>query len=135
MKRSEKLGRVRVGRVYGGRTDQDGVRVLVDRLWPRGLTKAQAELDEWRKELAPTTELRRWYAHDPERYVEFARRYRAELTSEARAEALAALSDLVATGHVVTLLTAARDPVISEAAVLADLLDPSTSHPWPSDNA
>jgi uncharacterized protein YeaO (DUF488 family) len=118
---------VRVGRVYEGRTDKDGFRVLVDRLWPRGLTKAHADLDEWRKELAPTTQLRRWYAHDPERFVEFGRRYRAELSSGVQAAALADLSDLVATGHVVTLLTAARDPAASEAAVLADLLDPSTS--------
>ena len=118
---------MRVGRVYEGRTDKDEFRVLVDRLWPRGLTKAHADLDEWRKELAPTTQLRRWYAHDPERFVEFGRRYRAELASGVQAAALADLSDLVATGHVVTLLTAARDPAASEAAVLADLLDPSAS--------
>jgi uncharacterized protein YeaO (DUF488 family) len=111
--------------VYEGRTDQDGVRVLVDRLWPRGLTKARAQLDEWRKDLAPTTELRRWYAHDPERFAEFARRYRVELASGAQAEALAELADLVATGQTVTLLTAVRDPSTSEAAVLAQLLDPS----------
>lgn len=123
MKRSDRPGEVRVGRVYGGRTDKDGVRVLVDRLWPRGLTKAHAELDEWLKELAPTAELRRWYSHDPERFVEFGRRYRAELTSGVQAEALADLSDLIATGQAVTLLTAARDPAISEAAVLADLLN------------
>ena len=119
---------MRVGRVYGGRTDNDGVRVLVDRLWPRGLTKARAELDEWQKELAPTTQLRRWYAHDPERFVEFGRRYRVELASGVQAAALAHLSGLVSTGHVVTLLTAARDPAISEAAVLADLLGPVTAH-------
>jgi uncharacterized protein YeaO (DUF488 family) len=111
--------------VYEGRTDQDGVRVLVDRLWPRGLTKARAQLDEWRKDLAPTTELRRWYAHDPARFAEFARRYRVELASGAQAEALAELADLVATGQTVTLLTAVRDPSTSEAAVLAQLLDPS----------
>jgi uncharacterized protein YeaO (DUF488 family) len=126
VKRRERRGEVRVGRVYESRTERDGVRVLVDRLWPRGLTKAHADLDEWRKELAPTTELRRWYAHDPERFVEFSHRYRAELTSGAQAEALADLSDLVATGQTVTLLTAARDPAISEAAVLAGLLDPSS---------
>jgi uncharacterized protein YeaO (DUF488 family) len=127
VKGSGRRGEVRVGRVYDGRTDKDGVRVLVDRLWPRGLTKAHADLDEWRKELAPTTQLRRWYAHDPERFVEFSRRYRAELSSSVQAEALADLSDLIASGQAVTLLTAARDPALSEAAVLADLLDPSTS--------
>jgi uncharacterized protein YeaO (DUF488 family) len=119
-------GEVRLGRVYERRTEQDGVRVLVDRLWPRGLTKARAELDEWRRELAPTTQLRRWYAHDPERFAEFARRYRVELASGAQAEALAQLADLVATGQTITLLTAVRDPSTSEAAVLAQLLDPST---------
>ena len=127
MNASRRRGEVRVGRVYEGRTDGDDFRVLVDRLWPRGLTKAHADLDEWRKELAPTTQLRRWYAHDPERFVEFSRRYRAELSSGLQAEALADLSELIATGQAVTLLTAARDPAMSEAAVLADLLDSSTS--------
>lgn len=120
-------GEVHLGRVYDGRTDQDGVRVLVDRLWPRGLTKARADLDDWRKELAPTTELRRWYAHDPGRFAEFAHRYRVELTSGAQAEALAELAGLVASGRTVTLLTAVRDPTTSEAAVLAQLLEPPKS--------
>lgn len=120
-------GEVHLGRVYDGRTDQDGVRVLVDRLWPRGLTKARADLDDWRKELAPTTELRRWYAHDPGRFAEFAHRYRVELTSGAQAEALAELAGLVASGQTVTLLTAVRDPTTSEAAVLAQLLEPPKS--------
>ncbi|MEP7157791.1 MAG: DUF488 family protein [Chloroflexota bacterium] len=115
--------RVRVGRVYDARTDEDGVRMLVDRLWPRGLTKAKADLDVWCKDLAPSTELRKWYGHDPERFAEFSRRYRAELTAGLQAEGLAHLTDLVATGRFVTLLTAARDPAISEAAVLTDLLD------------
>lgn len=120
----DRRGEVRLGRVYEGRTAQDGVRVLVDRLWPRGLTKARADLDDWRKELAPTTELRRWYAHDPKRFAEFAHRYRTELASGGQAKALAELADLVSTGQTVTLLTAVRDPSTSEAAVLAQLLDP-----------
>ncbi|MGZ4694395.1 MAG: DUF488 domain-containing protein, partial [Acidimicrobiales bacterium] len=70
---------VRVGRVYDERTRADGLRVLVDRLWPRGLTKATADLDDWCREVAPSTALRRWYAHDPERFDEFGRRYRAEM--------------------------------------------------------
>jgi uncharacterized protein YeaO (DUF488 family) len=119
---------MRVGRVYDGRTDQDGLRVLVDRLWPRGLSKARADLDEWCKDLAPTTELRRWYAHDPKRFAEFSRRYRRELTTGVQAGALAHISDLVATGQQVTLLTAVRDPTTSEAAVLADLLEAQASH-------
>src|SRR6476661_2028397 len=65
--------RVRVGRVYDERTAQDGTRVLVDRLWPRGLTKNRADLDEWCKQIAPSTALRRWYGHSPDRFIEFAR--------------------------------------------------------------
>lgn len=121
-----KASRVRVGRVYDGRTEEDGVRVLVDRLWPRGLTKANADVDQWRKDLAPTTALRKWYAHDPERFAEFRRRYRDELAAGPQAEELAQLADLVATSRSVTLLTAVRDPATSEAAVLADLLNSST---------
>jgi uncharacterized protein YeaO (DUF488 family) len=119
--------RMRVGRVYDARTDQDGMRVLVDRLWPRGLTKAHADLDEWCKDSAPTTALRKWYAHDPERFAEFRRRYRAELATGSQAEALARLRALIGNGRNVTLLTAAKDPAISEAAVLADLLNPKSS--------
>jgi uncharacterized protein YeaO (DUF488 family) len=118
---------MRVGRVYDARTDQDGVRVLVDRLWPRGLTKAHADLDEWCKDSAPTPALRKWYAHDPERFAEFRRRYRAELATGSQAEALARLRALIGNGHNVTLLTAAKDPAFSEAAVLADLLNPKSS--------
>ena len=112
---------VRVRRVYDEPAGDDGARVLVDRLWPRGLTKARAELTEWCKEVATSTELRRWYGHDPAKFTEFARRYRAELEQPERAAALRHLHDL-AGSHSLTLLTAARDADISEAAVLADLL-------------
>lgn len=129
--------RVRVGRVYDPRTAQDGARVLVDRLWPRGLTKARADLDEWCKQIAPSTELRTWYGHDPERFDEFARRYRSELGEPGRAESLRHLRDL-ARQQALTLLTATRDADISEATVLAALLaadapgsgtDPPGLHP------
>lgn len=112
---------VRVRRVYDKPAADDGARVLVDRLWPRGLTKARADLTEWCKEIAPSTELRRWYGHDPAKFKEFARRYRAELEQPERAAALRHLHDL-AGSRSLTLLTAARDTDISEAAVLADLL-------------
>ena len=112
---------VRVRRVYDEPAADDGARVLVDRLWPRGLAKARADLAEWCKEVAPSTELRRWYGHDPVKFEEFARRYRAELEEPARAAALRHLGDL-ADDRPLTLLTATRDPDISEAAVLADLL-------------
>jgi len=112
---------VRVGRVYDEPTPHDGTRVLVDRLWPRGMTKDKARLDEWCKQIAPSTELRTWYAHDPQRFAEFGRRYRAELAQPERAAALGHLRTLAATGAL-TLLTATKQAEISEAAVLADLL-------------
>jgi uncharacterized protein YeaO (DUF488 family) len=112
---------VQLRRIYEKPAPGDGTRVLVDRIWPRGLTKAQAALDEWCKEVAPSTELRKWYSHDPERFEEFGRRYRSELKEPARADALAHLREL-AKGRLLTLLTATRQPEISEAAVLAELL-------------
>jgi uncharacterized protein YeaO (DUF488 family) len=114
-------GSVRVRRVYDEPDRDDGVRVLVDRIWPRGMTKARAALDEWCKDVAPSPELRTWYGHQPDRFEEFARRYRLELEEPIRAGALAHLRDL-AGDRPVTLLTATRDPELSEAAVLAPLL-------------
>lgn len=113
---------VRMGRVYDERTEADGLRVLVDRMWPRGLTKAAADLDDWCRTVAPSTALRRWYAHDPERYDEFARRYRVEMEEPERADALAQLRERTE-GHTVTLLTATKRPEISEAAVLVEILE------------
>lgn len=114
-------GNVRVRRVYEDPDRDDGVRVLVDRIWPRGMTKARAALDEWCKDVAPSHELRTWYGHQPGRFEEFARRYRLELEDPGRAEALAHLRGL-AQNRQLTLLTATRRPEISEAAVLAALL-------------
>ncbi len=114
-------GKVRVRRVYEEPKRDDGARVLVDRIWPRGLTKAKAALDEWCKEVAPSGELRKWYSHDPGRFENFGRRYQAELQDPPRAAALAHLREL-AKGRRLTLLTATRQPEISEAAVLAELL-------------
>lgn len=112
---------VQVRRAYEAPAKSDGTRVLVDRIWPRGLTKEKAELDEWCKQVAPSTELRKWYSHDPERFDEFARRYRGELKDSERADAVAHLRDL-AKGGKLTLLTATKQPEISEAEVLARLL-------------
>ncbi len=114
-------GHVQVRRAYDPPLPDDGQRVLVDRLWPRGLSKQRAHLDEWCKQVAPSTELRKWYGHDPDRYEEFARRYRAELGDPERAGALDQLRELAAHGPL-TLLTAAKRADISEATVLADLL-------------
>ena len=113
--------KVQVRRVYDEPKRGDGTRVLVDRIWPRGLTKEKADLDEWCKEVAPSTALRKWYAHDPARFAEFRRRYRAELKEPERAHALAYMRDR-AKQRTLTLLTATKQPEISEAAVLADLL-------------
>jgi uncharacterized protein YeaO (DUF488 family) len=112
---------VTVSRVYEQRTRGDGARVLVDRIWPRGLSKEKADLDEWCKTVAPSTELRKWYDHDPERFEEFGRRYRIELEEPERAEALGHLRDLASRRNL-TLLTATKEASISEATVLADLI-------------
>jgi uncharacterized protein YeaO (DUF488 family) len=114
-------GMVRVRRVYEEPEPGDGTRVLVDRIWPRGLAKAKAALDEWCKDIAPSDELRTWYRHDPDRFEDFGRRYQRELQDPRRAEALAHLRGL-ARDRQLTLLTATRQPEISEAAVLAGLL-------------
>ncbi len=112
---------VRVRRIYESPDADDGKRVLVDRLWPRGVSKERAHLNEWAKDVAPSTELRKWYGHDPERFPEFEQRYRAELRDPEHQDAFEQLRDLAETG-MVTLLTAAKRSDISEAQVLADLL-------------
>lgn len=108
-------------RVYDQPATSDGTRVLVDRVWPRGLTKAAAELDEWCKHVAPSTELRQWYGHVPDRFPQFRRQYLAELDDPIRTQALAHLRELTHT-DTLTLLTASKDLGISHACVLADLL-------------
>lgn len=110
-----------VKRIYEEASHNDGTRVLVDRIWPRGVRKAEADLDAWNKDVAPSTPLRQWYGHDPEKFDEFARRYREELDSEAGREALRTLRSTVK-GKRLTLLTAAKDADRSQATVLADLL-------------
>jgi uncharacterized protein YeaO (DUF488 family) len=112
---------VQVRRVYDHRVRGDGTRVLVDRIWPRGMTKEKADLDEWCKQIAPSNELRKWYNHAPERFEEFTHRYQEELTEPARTEALAHLRDL-AKARTLTLLTASKAVDISEATVLAAVL-------------
>jgi uncharacterized protein YeaO (DUF488 family) len=108
-------------RIYEDPSPTDGTRVLVDRLWPRGVSKEEAHLDEWLKDVAPSTELREWYHHDPERFAEFRRRYVAELSDPAHEPAVRRLHELAAHGKV-TLLTATKDADHSEAAVLAHWL-------------
>jgi len=113
---------VRYRRVYDEPAREDGVRILVDRVWPRGLRKEDAHIDEWMRDVAPSTELRRWYGHDPERYEEFRRRYLEELREAERQAAVQRLRETAAR-TTVTLLTASRDLEHSQAAVLARWLN------------
>jgi uncharacterized protein YeaO (DUF488 family) len=115
------MAEVQARRVYDQAAPSDGKRVLVDRLWPRGLAKDRAHLDEWLKAVAPSDELRRWYGHDPAKFAEFRRRYLAELDEPERAEALRGLHEAAQSGPV-TLLTATKDLERSQAEVLAQLL-------------
>ncbi|MFI8484159.1 DUF488 domain-containing protein [Streptomyces rubrogriseus] len=116
--------RVGYRRIYESPTPRDGKRVLVDRLWPRGVSKEKAGLDAWLRDVAPSADLRRWYHHDPQRYDEFRRRYFAELEDADHEAALERLRDLAARDKV-TLLTATKDVDHSEAAALAQWLDGS----------
>lgn len=102
--------------------DDDGKRVLVDRLWPRGVSKERAHLDDWCKDVAPSTELRKWYGHDPDKFAEFESRYLTELADPERTAAFDQLKQWAAEGRL-TLLTGAKRDDISEATVLADRLN------------
>jgi uncharacterized protein YeaO (DUF488 family) len=112
---------IAIKRAYDPPAARDGARILVDRLWPRGLRKDEAGFDQWRKDLAPSTELRQFYGHRPERFAEFRSRYLAELR---RKEAAAAVAELLEINRrrSITLVTASRDLDHSEAAVLAQHL-------------
>jgi uncharacterized protein YeaO (DUF488 family) len=111
---------VEIARVYG-LAKQDGHYVLVDRLWPRGVARATAPFDEWLKDVSPSTELRKWYGHRPERFEEFARRYGQELEKAPGRDALDELRRQARAGRLV-LVTATKDLQHSEAAVLQLLL-------------
>ena len=110
---------IRIKRAHLPAARGDGTRVLVDRLWPRGLTKSEAAIDRWVRELAPSTGLRRWFGHDPARWPEFRRRYAAEIRRQR--EALEALRRLIAT-RTLTLVFAARDERHNNAVVLRSVL-------------
>ena len=110
---------VKIKRVYLQSGPEDGKRILVDRLWPRGLTKAKANVDLWMKEVAPSTELRKWFGHDPDKWKEFQTRYRMELKKNK--EQVSLLKQEVAQGAV-TLLYGAKDEEHNEAVLLQKLL-------------
>ncbi len=111
---------IEVRRIYDPPTSDDGYRALVDRLWPRGLAKSRAAIDEWCRDIAPSAELRRWYGHEQERFPAFRDRYLAELDDDGHAGALAQL--LTRSRGRLTLLTATRDLDLSHARVLAERL-------------
>jgi uncharacterized protein YeaO (DUF488 family) len=112
---------VRIRRVYEPPTPGDGYRVLIDRVWPRGVSKQEAQLDQWARDLAVSTELRRWFGHDPAKWDEFRRRYRTELLTPEHRAALDALAERARHGTV-TILYGARDEQHNNAVVLADVL-------------
>lgn len=109
---------LRIRRAYDPPAPDDGCRVLVDRLWPRGLKRETAGVDHWLRELAPSNELRKWFGHDPERWDEFRRRYADELQSPAAAPALTELRGLIAAHPVLTLVYGARDTTHNNAEAL-----------------
>ena len=113
---------VKIKRAYDPPDSLDGCRILVDRLWPRGLGKEAARIDEWRPDLAPTNVLRVWFAHDPEKWEEFQVRYRSELEATGRIEELRKLAER-AKGETVTLLFGARDRERNHASVLRKILE------------
>ena len=114
---------IAIKRAYDKPSPQDGVRILIDRLWPRGLSKAKLKIDAWPRELTPSTDLRKWYGHEPARFAEFRRRYRAELA--ARVKELGALRAMVR-GRAATLITATREVDLSHAAVMREMLQRKT---------
>lgn len=118
-----------IKRVYEEPAPQDGTRILVDRLWPRGLTKEKAKVDLWLKDVAPSTELRKWFAHDPTRWTEFQTRYRDEL--KANKQPLSLLEQAAAKGPA-TLVYGARDQQHNEAVVLQEILQKASQKLSPS---
>lgn len=113
---------IRVKRVYEAPAPDDGTRVLIDRLWPRGISKERAHLALWLKEIAPSDELRTWFGHDPDKFAEFRQRYEAELAAGVAREALSKLRELAQNGPL-TLVFAARDAEHANARVLQNLLE------------
>jgi uncharacterized protein YeaO (DUF488 family) len=114
-----RLASIAIKRAYDPPAAKDGLRILIDRLWPRGVSKAKLKLDAWPRQLSPSTALRKWYGHDPKRFAEFRRRYRAELAEHK--DDLAALRTWIG-GRAVTLITATRELELSHAEVLREML-------------
>lgn len=115
---------IEVKRIYEDDLSTDRLRILVDRVWPRGISKEKANLDHWLKEVAPSTELRKWFAHDPTKYAEFKERYKKELQTGVQQEALEQLKELTKLHNKkVCLLYGAKDETHNQANVLKEILD------------
>ncbi len=114
------MAAIKIKRIYELPDTSDGCRVLVDRLWPRGLAKEKAAIDHWLKDLAPSNDLRRWYGHDPDKWNEFRKRYRAEL--DADPSVLEPLTRLMDTERTITLLFSSREEKFNNAVALAAIL-------------
>jgi uncharacterized protein YeaO (DUF488 family) len=113
---------IRTKRVYSEPRLRDGVRILVDRVWPRGISKERARIVEWRKDLAPTTSLRKWFGHEPAKWIEFRRRYRTELTRSGMMDELKKLARL-SSKRTITLVYSAADEEHNQAVALKEWLD------------
>lgn len=113
------MGKIKIKRIYDDPSDDDGYRILVDRLWPRGVSKEDAKLDDWDKEIAPSDELRKWFDHQEDRFKEFSKRYREELKD--KENDLDKLRE-IAEKKTLTLLYAAKDTEINQAVVLKEVL-------------
>lgn len=116
---------IRVKRIYEASSDEDGMRILVDRIWPRGISKENAKLEGWLKEIAPSTELRKEFNHDPSKFPEFKKKYKEELESGEQRIQLEKLKQIIKTGNAVTLLYGAKDEKHNQAVVLKEVLEAS----------
>lgn len=113
---------VSIKRIYEDASDQDGFRVLVDRVWPRGISKEKAKLDEWLKEIGPSTELRKWFNHEDDKFDEFEKKYQKELQSGKQKEALKKLQSFIKDHKHITLLYGAKNETHNQAVVLNNIL-------------
>lgn len=114
---------VRTKRIYDKKASSDGHRVLVDRIWPRGMSKEDADLDEWLKEIGPSDELRKWFDHDPDKFEEFSKKYREELQGGNQKASYDKLKEIQKNNSTITLLFGAKDEKHNQAVVLQEMLE------------
>lgn len=114
---------IQIKRIYDAPSKSDGFRILVDRLWPRGVSKEKARIDEWMREVAPSNELRQWYQHDPAKWLEFRKRFAQELKEPGRAVLFARLKKLAREQKTLTLVFASKEEKLNNAAALKEMLN------------